>query len=81
MGKVSAPAPKAPPRAEILDMSQIERLKLVQPKEVIDGLLATPGLWLTIGAQKTGKTILAVQLALDYHAGNTFLQHYRMLES
>jgi hypothetical protein len=30
---------------------------------------------------KDGKTILAVQLALDYHAGNTFLQHYRMLES
>ena len=75
------PEPAPEPRAEILDMSGIEQEKVVQPKYVIEGLVTTPGAWLIVGAMKAGKTVLAVQMALDYHAGNTFLQSYRMLES
>jgi hypothetical protein len=75
------PKPASPPPREVLDMSQIEQLELTQPKEVIEELITTPGLWLVIGAQKAGKTILSVQAALDYHAGSAFLGHYRMLES
>lgn len=61
---MTAPKAAASPRAEILNISHIQELNLEQPKELIEGLITTPGLWLEIGAQKAGKTILAVQMAL-----------------
>jgi hypothetical protein len=75
------PQPEQRPEPEILNLTQIEEMKLVQPKHAIQGLVTTPGAWLVLGAMKAGKTILSMQMALDYHAGNDFLGHYKMLES
>jgi RecA-family ATPase len=66
---------------QILTMSNLAERRLTPPSYVVDGLITTPGAWLLVGAQKTGKTILALRLALDYHAGNSFLGEYKMLDS
>jgi RecA-family ATPase len=48
---------------------------------MIEDVITAPGAWCLIGAQKAGKTIFAVQMALSYHVGAAFLENYRMLES
>jgi hypothetical protein len=68
-------------RMDILDLTQLQEKKLAPPKYIVEGLLTGPGTWQVMGPQKSGKTILAVQLALDYHAGRPFLDEYKMRES
>jgi hypothetical protein len=75
------PPGEAPTRVEILDMSQVMSEKLIRPREAVEGLITAPGNWLLVGAMKAGKTILAIQMALDYHVRHSFLGNFRMLES
>lgn len=75
------PAHKARPPARIVAADELCKMCLSKPRFIIDKILTGPGAWCIIGSHKSGKTLLAVQLALSYHAGVDFLDHYKTLES
>ncbi len=65
----------------IITCVDVEAMYTEPPKFVIENLLTTPGVWTLVGSHKSGKTLLAAQLALTYQAGVPFLDWYKTLES
>jgi hypothetical protein len=48
-------------------------VKITQPSELIEGTLPIPGVTLLVGAKKSGKTVLAVQVAISIATGQRYL--------
>jgi hypothetical protein len=57
-------------------------LKLEAPKRtmLIEALLPTPGAVLLVGAHKSGKTVLAVQMAIAICSSHALFDNYRVLQ-
>lgn len=70
-----------PPPPRVISLSELSKMQLPTASYLIESVITKPGAWCLIGAQKAGKTVFAVQMALSYHVGEAFLENYRMLES
>jgi len=54
-------------------------MDIARPGCLIENLITTPGAWLLSGPSKHGKTVFAMQLALEYQAGGKFLDEYAVV--
>ena len=77
-----APRQQPPPRKEPRvwpTQEPIESLRhrvIVQPKDVVDGLIKVPSIMLLVSPPKTGKTVLAVQMAMSIVNGLHLFNNY-----
>ncbi len=63
----------------IYDVAELLALDVPAPEFLIDGLIPRRGAVLVNGKAKSGKTLLAVQLALSVASGRPFLDTYKVL--
>jgi hypothetical protein len=77
-GKQASSTPAGP---RIISAGELLAMKLEKPKFIVEDFLTGPGAWLLVGAHKSGKTVLAAQLAICYQAGQAFLDYYAMREA
>ena len=73
-GKPAAGRPVALTVADILGLVAPTR------KMLIEKLLPTPGAVLLVGAHKSGKTVLAIQMAVAVASGHALFDYYRVPE-
>lgn len=57
---------KAP---RIVTAAELLKMKIPKPRFWIEGVLTGPGAWTVVGSHKSGKTTLAAQMGIAYHAG------------
>ena len=63
----------------LVGSEEIMEMTLPKTEFVVDPIISGPGLWLTNGKQKAGKTIFGVQLALSIQASEAFLGWYQIV--
>ncbi|MGI8746551.1 MAG: AAA family ATPase [Bryobacteraceae bacterium] len=67
-------------RPKVMSVADILALDIPESKMLIEGFLAGKGACLVVGAPKSGKTLLAVQVALAVAGGSPLFDYYRVLE-
>jgi hypothetical protein len=70
-------APVAAPH--VFDVAEIMALDIRPPSMLVDCVLPQSGASLIVGAPKSGKTILSIQMALSIASGQPFLGRYSVL--
>lgn len=68
----------AKPMPRAVGLQELIGMKLQQPTFLVGSIITTPGCWLMIGASKSNKTLLTVQLLLSCHAPQAFLDWYEI---
>src|ERR1039458_6834417 len=54
------------------------RLEVKRPETIVEDIVPTPGCTLVVGREKTGKTLLAVQLGMSVATGKPLFDNYRI---
>jgi hypothetical protein len=62
----------------VLELADVMKLEVIRPEMAVEGILPTPGCTLLVGREKTGKTLLAVQIGMCLAAGQHLFQNYRI---
>jgi RecA-family ATPase len=73
------PEPEPIREPHLTTVEELIAMKITKPMEAIEGLVTTSGAWVVQGVNKSGKTILCAQLALDFYHQFDWLGEYRML--
>jgi hypothetical protein len=75
------PADVNPPKPPtVFNVGELMALEVPPPELLVEGLLPKRGVVLAIGKPKSGKTLLAVQLAIAVASGRPLFDTYRILE-
>lgn len=65
---------------QVLSVADLLALDVPAPAMLIEGLLPTRGACLTVGFSKSGKSVLATQVAIAVASGKPLFDFYRILE-
>jgi hypothetical protein len=68
-----------PGRASILSADELLKLEAPERVMLIDTILPTPGAVLLVGAHKSGKTVLAAQMAIAIATGHPLMDNYAII--
>ena len=63
---------------KVLELADIMRLEVKRPETIVEDIVPTPGCTLVVGREKTGKTLLAVQLGMSVATGKPLFDNYRI---
>jgi len=63
-----------------LTVADILAIEAPDRKELVEHILPTPGAFLLVGSHKTGKTVLATQIAISVASGSPLMDCYRVMD-
>ena len=65
-------------RPKVLALDDIMKLKIKTTETLIEEIVPTPGCTLVVGREKTGKTLLAMQMGMSIASGTALFQNFRI---
>jgi AAA domain len=75
-----AAAPKLGDRPVMLSVADLFALKVPKRQMLVETILPQPGLVTMVGSHKSGKTVLAVQIAVAVASGQALMGNYRVTD-
>jgi hypothetical protein len=66
---------------QVLSVADLQALDIPAPSMLIEDVISDRGASLIVGAPKSNKTLLAVQMGIAVASGNPFLENYQILQS